>query len=59
MSNFLAFDLFFWNGENNTHTYVCVHIYIFAGAFLQLMNSNFGSVLIHNGVQRRFLIKLH
>lgn len=36
-----------------------VHVYIFARAFLQFMNSNIGSVLIHNGVQRTFLIETH
>lgn len=43
----------------DTHTYACVHVYIFAGAFLQFMNSNISSVLIHNGVQRTFLIEIH
>lgn len=43
----------------DTYMCVCVHVYIFAGAFLQFMNSNIGSVLIHNGVQRTFLFETH
>lgn len=56
--SFPAFDLFFWNGKNNTLIYVCVHIYILAGAFLQFMNTNIDSVLFPNGVQMTFLIEL-
>lgn len=38
---------------------MCVHIYKFAGAFLQLRNSNVGSVLIQTGVQMTFAVEVH
>lgn len=44
------------------HTHTCVHIlyvYKFAGAFLQLRNSDVDSVLIQTGAQMTFAVEVH